>query len=80
MATISTSEKLEVFDDPVFDYSLVSLNEHTYKPYGSPTYSNSDEIRIPIHFQDLILDIATIYIYRVMIMKRITLLYRKPPI
>lgn len=63
MATISTSEKLEVFDDPVFDYSLVSLNEHTYKPYGSPTYSNSDEIRIPIHFQDLILDIANSYIY-----------------
>lgn len=63
MAAISSSEKLEVFDEPVFDHSLVSLHEHTYKPYGSPYYRNSDEIRIPVHFQDLILDIAESYIY-----------------
>jgi|GEM_PF-5767780 hypothetical protein len=59
----STSAKLDVFDEPLFDNSLVSLHEHTYKPYGSPYYRNSDEIRIPIHFQDLILDIAESYIY-----------------
>lgn len=63
MAAITTSEKLEVFEEPVFDHSLVSLHEHTYKPYGSPYYRNSDEIRIPVHFQDLILDISDSYIY-----------------
>jgi len=63
MTSILTSEKLNVFEDPAFDYSLLSLHEHTYKPYGSPTYGNSDEIRITINFQDLILDIAGSYIY-----------------
>ncbi|KAJ8915708.1 hypothetical protein NQ315_000642 [Exocentrus adspersus] len=63
MAATNTSAKLEVFDEPLFDNSLVSLHEHTYKPYGSPYYRNSDEIRIPIQFQDLILDIAESYIY-----------------
>lgn len=63
MAVSTTSEKLEIFDEPIFDNSLVSLHEHTYKPYGSPSYKNSDEIRIPVHFQDLILDIANSYIY-----------------
>nr|UPO70844.1 hypothetical protein [Zygogramma bicolorata] len=46
MAAFITSDKLEVFEEPVFDHSL-----------------NSDEIRIPINFQDLILDIAESYIY-----------------
>ncbi|KAJ8967218.1 hypothetical protein NQ317_001327 [Molorchus minor] len=63
MVIIATSEKLEVFEEPVFDHSLVSLHEHTYKPYGSPQYRNSDEIRIPVNFQDLILDISDSYIY-----------------
>ena len=63
MVVVTSSEKLEVFDEPVFDQSLVSLHEHTYKPYGSPYYRNSDVIRIPINFQDLILDIADSYIY-----------------
>ncbi|CAH1184009.1 unnamed protein product [Phaedon cochleariae] len=39
------------------------LHEHTYKPYGSPSFKNSDEIRIAVNFQDLILDIAESYIY-----------------
>lgn len=60
---VVTSEKLEVFEDPIFDNSLVSLHEHSYKPYGSPKYNNSDEVRIPVHFQDLILDIAESYLY-----------------
>lgn len=63
MVIITTSEKLNVFDEPVLDHSLISLQEHTYKPYGSPHYRNSDEIRIPINFQDLILDISDSYIY-----------------
>ncbi|CAG9816514.1 unnamed protein product [Phaedon cochleariae] len=63
MVQQTTSEKLNVFDEPVMDHSLISLHEHTYKPYGSPYYKNSDEIRIPINFQDLILDIAESYIY-----------------
>ncbi|KAJ8912764.1 hypothetical protein NQ315_016721 [Exocentrus adspersus] len=59
----SSIEKCDVFDEPIFDNSIVSLHEHTYKPYGSPSYKNSDEIRIPVHFQDLILDISESYIY-----------------
>ncbi|CAH1183936.1 unnamed protein product [Phaedon cochleariae] len=41
----------------------MSLHEHTYKPYGSPSFKNSDEIRIAVNFQDLILDISESYIY-----------------
>ncbi|KAJ8934725.1 hypothetical protein NQ318_012095 [Aromia moschata] len=63
MVISTTSEKLEVFDEPVFDNSVLSLHEHTYKPYGSPSYRNSDEVRIQVHFQDLILDVADSYIY-----------------
>ncbi|CAG9812859.1 unnamed protein product [Phaedon cochleariae] len=63
MVAHTTSEKLNVFDEPILDHSLISLHEHTYKPYGSPYYKNSDEIRIPINFQDLILDIAESFIY-----------------
>ncbi|CAG9823949.1 unnamed protein product [Phaedon cochleariae] len=40
-----------------------SLHEHTYKPYGSPSFKNSDEIRIAVNFQDLLLDISESYIY-----------------
>ncbi|KAJ8946068.1 hypothetical protein NQ318_009194 [Aromia moschata] len=63
MVISTTSEKLEVFDEPVFDNSVLSLHEHTYKPYGSPSYRNSDEVRIQVHFQDLMLDVADSYIY-----------------
>ncbi|CAG9814243.1 unnamed protein product [Phaedon cochleariae] len=41
----------------------MSLHEQTYKPYGSPSFKNSDEIRIAVNFQDLILDISESYIY-----------------
>ena len=60
---MSSSEKIEVFTEPIFDNSIISLQEHTYKPYGSPAFNNSDEIRIPVHFQDVILDISESYIY-----------------
>lgn len=62
-SNIVRSEKLEVFDEPIFDDSLLSLHEHTYKPYGSPQFNNSDEVRIAVNFQDLILDIANSYLY-----------------
>lgn len=58
-----TGLKLDIFSDPIFDNSIVSLHEHSYKPYGNPSFNPSDEIRIPINFQDLILDIAESYIY-----------------
>lgn len=60
---MAASDKIEVFTEPIFDNSIVSLQEHTYKPYGSPTFNNSDEIRIPVQFQDIILDISESYIY-----------------
>jgi hypothetical protein len=58
-----TSDKIEVFGEPILDNSIISLEEHTYKPYGSPLFGNSDEIRIPVLFQDIILDISESYIY-----------------
>jgi hypothetical protein len=60
---MATSDKIEVFTEPILDNSIISLEEHTYKPYGSPSFNNSDEIRIPIHFQDIILDVSESYIY-----------------
>ncbi|MGH9701538.1 MAG: hypothetical protein ACRD52_19055, partial [Candidatus Acidiferrales bacterium] len=60
---MATSEKIEVFAEPITDNSIIGLQEHTYKPYGSPLFNNSDEIRIPVHFQDIILDISESYIY-----------------
>ncbi|CAG9821868.1 unnamed protein product [Phaedon cochleariae] len=62
-STVDINLQLEVFDEPIFDHSLISLHEHTYKPYGSPSFKNSDEIRIAVNFQDLILDISDSYIY-----------------
>jgi hypothetical protein len=59
----ATSDKIEVFSEPIFDNSIVSFEEHTYKPYGSPSFKSSDEIRISINFQDIILDISESYIY-----------------
>lgn len=59
----TASDKVDVFAEPIFDNSIISLEEHTYKPYGSPAFKNSDEIRIPVHFQDIILDISESYIY-----------------
>lgn len=60
---ITSSAKIELFDDAIQNNSIVSLQEHSYKPYGSPTFKNSDEIRIPINFQDLILDVSESFIY-----------------
>ncbi|CAH1993105.1 unnamed protein product [Acanthoscelides obtectus] len=58
-----SNEKLDVFEEPIIDHSLASLQEYTYKPYGSPYFKNSDIVHILINFQDLILNIADSYIY-----------------
>lgn len=60
---MATSEKIEVFTEPIFDNTIIGFEEHTYKPYGSPSFKNSDEIRIPVNFQDVILDISESYVY-----------------
>ncbi|CAH2021841.1 unnamed protein product [Acanthoscelides obtectus] len=57
------NEKLDVFEEPIIDHSLASLQEYTYKPYGSPYFKNPDIVHISINFQDLILNIADSYIY-----------------
>jgi hypothetical protein len=57
------SEKLNVFGEPIFDNSIVSFQEYTYKPYGSPAFRPSDQIRINIENQDLILDVSESYLY-----------------
>lgn len=56
-------ERLNVFGAPPFNNILVGLNEISHKPYGSPGYKPSDKITININFQDLVLDIASSYIY-----------------
>lgn len=60
---MAESSKFNIFTAPKFDNSLVSLHEISHKPYGAPGYKPTDEIRIPINFQDLLLDISRSYIY-----------------
>ncbi|CAH2004921.1 unnamed protein product [Acanthoscelides obtectus] len=58
-----SNEKLDVFEEPIIDHSLASLQEYTYKSYGSPYFKNSDIVHIPMNFQDHILNIADSYTY-----------------
>lgn len=58
MVNLPICEKLDIFDESIFDHSVISLHEHTYKLYGSPNYGNSDMIRISMNFQDFMLDIS----------------------
>ena len=44
---------LDIDDEPVFDDRIVKIETHTYNPYANTTFGHSDEIRIPIHQQDL---------------------------
>ena len=60
---VATSDKINVFMEPIFDNSIIGFEEHTYKPYGSPLLKSSDEIHISVNSQDLILDIFESYIY-----------------
>lgn len=43
---------LHITDDPQFDNSIESYEIHTYNPYNT-SYNENDEIRIPIHQQDI---------------------------
>lgn len=62
MTNLITNDKLYIFHEHLFDHSLISLYEHTYKSYGSPSYRNSAAIIFPIKFQDVMLDKANSYI------------------
>lgn len=44
---------IKVTDKPIFDETLTYEQYHTHLPYASTTYNNNDEIRIPIHQQDV---------------------------
>lgn len=43
---------LQVCDQPQFDNSIESYEIHTYNPYSN-SFNENDEIRIPIHQQDI---------------------------
>lgn len=43
---------LQITDNPQFDNSIESYEIHTYNPYNN-SFNENDEIRIPIHQQDI---------------------------
>lgn len=45
---------LQIADQPQFDNSIESYEIHTYNPYNN-SFNENDEIRIPIHQQDIYL-------------------------
>lgn len=44
---------LNIGGEPIFDDRIVKIETHTYNPYVNTSLGHSDEIRIPIHHQDL---------------------------
>jgi len=44
---------LNIKDEPIFDDHIVKIETHTYNPFVNTTFRYSDEIRIPIHQQNL---------------------------
>ncbi|XP_029670904.1 uncharacterized protein LOC115240074 [Formica exsecta] len=44
---------LNIGGEPIFDDRIVKIETHTYNPYANTTLGYSDEIRIPIQYQDL---------------------------
>ncbi|XP_036147515.1 uncharacterized protein LOC118647207 [Monomorium pharaonis] len=44
---------LNIGDEPIFDDRIVKIETHTYNPFANTMFGHSDEIRIPIHQQDL---------------------------
>jgi len=40
-------------DEPIFDDHTVKIETHMYNPYANMTFGHSNEIRMPIHQQDL---------------------------
>lgn len=47
------SDILAIGNTPTSDNRITKIEVHTYNPYANTTLGNSDEIRIPIHQQDL---------------------------
>lgn len=45
---------LNVKDDILFDENIIRYDYHTIQPYASSTLDNDDEIRLPIHQQDVL--------------------------
>ncbi|XP_072751062.1 uncharacterized protein [Anoplolepis gracilipes] len=44
---------LNIGSEPIFDDRIVKIETHTYNPYANTTLRYSDEIWIPIQYQDL---------------------------
>ena len=44
---------LNINSESSFDNSVIDFQFHSHNPYSSNTFGNSDEIRIPIHQQDV---------------------------
>lgn len=44
---------LNVVGDVNFDDTIIDFEWHSHKPYSSNSFKNSDEIRIPVHQQDI---------------------------
>lgn len=53
---------LQVTDTPLSDNSIVSYEIHTYNPYSN-SFKENDEIRIPIHQQDIYVLPSESYIF-----------------
>lgn len=44
---------LDIGSNPIFDSSIVDFEWHSHNPYSSNSFKSSDEIRIPVHQQDV---------------------------
>lgn len=54
---------LDVDDTYTIDDVITKFEEHTHLPYTSQTFNNNDEIRIPIHQQDVCTLPSSSYLY-----------------
>lgn len=54
---------LNVASDVKFDESLTQFQYHSHQPYAGNTFNTSDEIRIPIHQQDVYTFPSLSYVY-----------------
>lgn len=59
---LKMSDILDIKQKPIYDNSVVKYEYHSYLPFLS-SYNNSDEVRIPIQQQDLIVLPSESYIY-----------------
>ncbi|XP_075213705.1 uncharacterized protein LOC142319916 [Lycorma delicatula] len=48
-----TADMLDIGESVSYDNTITQFEYHTHLPYASSTYNNNDEIRIPIHQQDV---------------------------